>query len=154
MSAGAALSPSDRAPGLVLGPGVEIPDDATIGANVVVHAGVEVGPGCVLQDGVLLGKRPQLDARAAAAGDIPARLVLGPGAAVCAHAIVFAGSELGAGVIVGDQAYVRERVSIGAGTVIGRGTAVDNDVEIGARVRIQTDVYGTARPAIQDEVFV
>jgi hypothetical protein len=37
------LRPSDRAPGLLLGEGVELPADAAIGGNVVVHAGTVFG---------------------------------------------------------------------------------------------------------------
>ena len=43
------LRPSDRAPGLLLGDGVELPDDVELGANVVVHAGTRGrarGRGC------------------------------------------------------------------------------------------------------------
>ena len=39
MSPSAELRPSDRAPGLLLGEGVELPDDVEIGGHVVVHAG-------------------------------------------------------------------------------------------------------------------
>ena len=45
---------------LVMGEGVQIADDADIGANVVVHAGTVIGPGCVIQDNAVLGKTPKL----------------------------------------------------------------------------------------------
>ena len=148
------MQPSDRAPGLVLGEGVQLADDAVIGAHVVIHPGTVIGAGCVIQDGVVLGKAPKLAAHSSAPREPPPPLVLGAGAVVCARAIVFAGAALGDGAIVGDQAYVRERARIGAGSVVGRGTAVDNDVLIGARVRVQTDVYLTAFTVIEDDVFV
>ncbi len=81
-------------------------------------------------------------------------LVLGPGAVVCARAIVLAGARIGAGAILGDQSFVRERARIGDSTVIGRGSAVDNDVLVGERVRVQTDVYLTAYSVVEDDVFV
>lgn len=49
---------SGRAPGLFVAPGVVIPDDADIGVHVVLRAGVELGAGCVIQDGAVLGKPP------------------------------------------------------------------------------------------------
>jgi acetyltransferase-like isoleucine patch superfamily enzyme len=145
---------SDRAPGLILGEGVELPDDVQLGAYVVIHPGTVVGAGCVIQDRVVLGKPPKLAAHSMASREPPPPLVLSPGAVVCAGAIVFAGASLGEGAIVGDQAFVRERAVLGPKSVVGRGSAIDNDVTIAARVRIQTDVYITANSDIEDDVFV
>ena len=50
------LHASDRAPGLLVGEGVAIPDDAEIGANVVIHAGTAIGEGARVHDGAVLGK--------------------------------------------------------------------------------------------------
>jgi UDP-2-acetamido-3-amino-2,3-dideoxy-glucuronate N-acetyltransferase len=146
--------PSDRAPGLILGDGVQLPDDVQLGAFVVIHPGTVVGAGCVIQDRVVLGKPPKLAAHSTASREAPPPLRLAAGAVVCAGAIVFAGAEIGEGAIVGDQAFVRERAVIGPGSVVGRGSAVDNDVVIAARVRIQTDVYVTAGTVIEEDVFV
>ncbi|HEX2084894.1 MAG TPA: acyltransferase [Solirubrobacteraceae bacterium] len=133
---------------------VELPDDVTVGANVVVHAGTVVGSGCVIEDNVVLGKVPKLARTSAAAGRPVEPLVVGDRVTLCAGCIVFAGASIGDGAIVGDQAYVRERAVIGAGTVVGRGSAIDNDVTIGARVRIQTNVYVTAGSVVEDDVFL
>jgi acetyltransferase-like isoleucine patch superfamily enzyme len=145
---------SDRAPGLVLGEGVQLPDDVTIGAHVVIHPGTVVGAGCVIQDHAVLGKPPKLAAHSTASRELPPPLRLAPGAVVCAGAVVFAGAELAEGAIVGDQAFVRERAVVGPGSVVGRGSAVDFDVVIAGRVRIQTDVYVTAGTVIEEDVFV
>ena len=147
-------APSDRAPGLLLSPDATVADDVTIGCNVVIHGPVDVRPGCVIQDNVVLGKVPKLAAHSTASRHLPGPLVLGDGAAVCTAAVVFAGAEIGAGAIVGDQAFVRERAVIGERSVVGRGSAIDNDVTIGARVRIQTGVYLTARSLVEDDVFI
>ena len=142
-------------PFAVVGAGARLGDGVQIGSHVVIHPGTVLGDGCIVQDRVVLGKAPKLAPHSSAAGgEPPAPLELGPGAVVCAAAIVFAGTRLGPGAIVGDQAYVRERTVLGERTVIGRGTAVDNDVRLGARVRVQTDVYLTAFSEIEDDVFV
>ena len=148
------MLPSDRAPGLVLGEGVVLPESVRLGAHVVIHPGTVVGEGCEIQDGAVLGKPPKLARRSTAPKEPPPPLVLGDGVAVCCGAIVFAGAEIAEDVIVGDQTFVRERATIGAGTVIGRGTAVDNDVTIGVRVKVQTSCYLTAYSLIEDDVFV
>jgi acetyltransferase-like isoleucine patch superfamily enzyme len=148
------LRPSDAAPGLFLGEGVDLPADVELGAHVVIHAGTVLGAGVRIQDHVVLGKPPALAAHSSARGRALAALVVDEGATVCAGAIVLAGVRIGAGAIVGDQAHVRERAVVGEHSVIGRGSAVDNDVTIGARVRVQTNVYLTAFSVVEDDVFV
>ncbi len=139
---------------LVLGEGVQIADDADIGANVVIHAGTVVGPGCVIQDNVVLGKTPKLARRSTAkARDLPG-LVLGGGVTVCSGAVVFAGTTIGARTVIGDQAFVREDVTIGEDCGVGRGVCIENEVEIGSRCSIQSNSYITRRSVLEDDVFI
>jgi UDP-2-acetamido-3-amino-2,3-dideoxy-glucuronate N-acetyltransferase len=147
------LTPDPRAPGLLVGEGVEIGEGVSFGAYVVVHAGTIVGAGCVVEDHVVLGKRPRLARSSAAKGEV-GRLELGERVTVCAGAVVFAGARIGEEAILGDQSFVRERSVVGPGSVIGRGSVVDNDVRVGARVKVQTSVYLTAGTVVEDDVFV
>lgn len=148
------LRPSDRAPGLLLGDGVELPEDAEVGAYVVIHAGTVLGPGCTLQDHAVVGKPLALGVRSTASREAPGPARIGAGATVAAGAIVNAGAEIGERAVVGDQAQVRERARIGAGAVVGRGTQVDNDAAVGAGCRIQTGCYVTAHSVLEDDVFL
>jgi acetyltransferase-like isoleucine patch superfamily enzyme len=148
------LRPSDRAPGLLLGEGAEVPDSVTIGGNVVIHAGTVIGEGATLQDSVVVGKPLVLGPRSTASREAPPPARIGDGATVCAGAVVVAGAGVGARAVIGDQSHVRERAVIGEGTVVGRGSAVDNDVSIGDRVRIQTGCYITAYSTVEDDAFV
>ena len=148
------LRPSDRAPGLLLGDGVELPDSVEIGGHVVINDGTVVGDGARIQDDAVLGKPVALGPRSTASREAPPPLTVGAGATVCAGAIVLAGASIGAGSVVGDRAHVRERAVIGDSSVIGAGTSVDNDVTIGSRVLVQTGCYITAFSVIEDDVFV
>ena len=148
------LRPSDRAPGLLVGAGVELPDDAAIGANVVIHAGVSLGAGVRIQDGAIVGTSLVLSKQSQAEHRDPQPTVIGTGATIAAGAVVVAGAAIGDEAFVGDQAHVRERAVIGDGSAIGRGSAVDNDVVVGARVRVQTGCYLTAFSLVEDDVFV
>ena len=148
------LQPSDRAPGLLLGEGVELPASAEVGGNVVVHAGTVVGEGVRIQDGAVLGKPLALGPRSTASRDALPPAEVGEGATICAGAVVVAGARIGAGAVVGDQAHVRERALVGEGSVVGRGSAIDNDVTIGASVRIQTNCYITGFSTLENDVFV
>jgi acetyltransferase-like isoleucine patch superfamily enzyme len=148
------LRPSDRAPGLLLGEGVELPASVELGGNVVVHAGTAIGEAVRIQDGAVVGKPLALGARSTASRDAPSPAEIGDGAMICAGAVVVAGARVAAGAVVADQAHVRERAFVGEESVVGRGSAVDNDVTIGARVRIQSNCYITAFSTIENDVFV
>jgi UDP-2-acetamido-3-amino-2,3-dideoxy-glucuronate N-acetyltransferase len=148
------LRPSERAPGLLVGEGVALSDDAAIGGNVVLHEGTVLGSGVRLGDGCVIGKPPSLGARSTASREAPAPAVLGDGVTVGAAAVVLAGARIGDGCVVADQAHVRERTEIGADSVVGRGASVENDVRIGARVKLQTGAYVTAWSVLEDDVFV
>jgi len=148
------LQPSERAPGLMLGDGVELPESVQLGAHVVIHDGSVVGDEVQIQDGVVIGKPLALGPRSTASREAPPPAEIGRGAKVCAGAIVLAGARIGPGTVVGDQAHVRERTSIGEKCVIGRGSAIDNEVVIGDRVQIQTGCYITAFTVVEDDVFV
>jgi acetyltransferase-like isoleucine patch superfamily enzyme len=150
----APLSPSDRAPGLLLGEAVELPESVELGANVVLHAGTVVGEGARLLDACVVGKPLALGPHSRASREPPLPAEIGPGALVGTGALIVAGARLGEGCVVADQAHVRERAEIGPDSMVGRGVAVDNDVTIGARVRIQTNAYITAHSVIEDDVFV
>jgi acetyltransferase-like isoleucine patch superfamily enzyme len=148
------LQPSDRAPGLLVGEGVELPGDVSIGGHVVIHAGTAIGAGVRIQDGAVLGKPLALGPHSRASREELPPLVVGDGVTVGAGAVLVSGAAIAAEAVVGDQAFVRERAAIGRGSVVGSGSTVDNDVVIGSGVRIQTGCYITAFTEIEDEVFV
>jgi UDP-2-acetamido-3-amino-2,3-dideoxy-glucuronate N-acetyltransferase len=148
------LRPSDRAPGLLVGEGVQLPDDIELGANVVIHAGVALAAGVRIQDAAIVGKALVVGRRSQARLRGHERTFIGEGATIAAGAVVVAGAAIDAGAFIGDQAHVRERAVVGGNSAVGRGTAVDNDVVVGERVRIQTGCYITAFSRVEDDVFV
>ncbi len=155
MAAGAHVGAGAQiAPGAVIFEGARIGAGTFIGANTVVHPETSVGEGCVIEDQVVLGKRPRLRAGSSAEGVDTGPLVLEAEVTVCCGAVVYAGSRIGAGAIIGDQAQLREAVTIGSRSVVGRGSAVEFGVRIGERVLIQTDVYVTGGSVVEDDVFL
>ena len=129
-------------------------EGSSIAAFAVVHADVEIGERCVIEEAAVLGKRPRLRAGSSAGGKTAGKLVIDSAATVCCGAVVYAGARVGTGVIIGDQAQVRERAVIGANSVVGRGSAIDFDAHVGERVLMQTGVYVTAGTVVEDDVFI
>ncbi len=142
------------AAGAVIGPGTTLGDGVSIGCNSVVHAGVRLGAGCVIEDLVVLGKRPRLRRGSSAAHVELGDLELEPEVTVCSGAVVYAGARIGAGSIIGDQAQVREGSRIGERAVVGRASCVDFNAVVGDRVSIQTGVYVTSWAVVEDDVFL
>ena len=108
---GAALQPSELAPGLLLGAGVEIGEDVLIGGHVVIHAGVTIG------DGARIGDHAQVR----------------DGAQIGAGATIGSLSSVDPEVVVGARASVQARCYLSAGTVI------EEDAFIGPGVTLAND---------------
>jgi acetyltransferase-like isoleucine patch superfamily enzyme len=141
------------APGAVIHAGAVIGAGCTIGSGAVVHPGSRLGDRVLVEDGVVLGKRPRLRPGSSAEGRF-GELVIADDATICCGAVVYAGASVGHRAIVGDQSQVRERGALGERSVLGRGSTLDFDVVVGARVSVQTLVYITAGTLVEDDVFI
>ena len=148
------LIQSDRAPQLLVAPDVFIPDDAVIGANVVLRSGVELGRGVVIED----SRAPRQDSDARCRRIEPA-----------GHR----GGHLGgrrrdhrqprgdqrrcrhrSPGYVGDQRFMREGASLGEDSSLGRCGAIGRDAVVGARVRMQAFCGMAAGTVIEDDCFL
>jgi acetyltransferase-like isoleucine patch superfamily enzyme len=141
------------APGAVIHAGAVIGSGCVIGCGSVVHAGSRLGERVLVEDGVVLGKRPRLRPGSSAEGAVGDLEVSGD-ATICCGAVVYAGASIGHRAIVGDQSQVRERGVLGERSVLGRGSTIDFDTVVGARVSIQTLVYVTAGTIVEDDAFI
>jgi acetyltransferase-like isoleucine patch superfamily enzyme len=138
----------------VLDDDVVLPHDIELGANVVIHPGVDLGVGVRIQDAAIVGKPLVLSRTSRAELRQPDATVIADEVIIAAQAVVAAGASIGSGSFIGDQSQVRERARIGQDATIGRGSAIDNDVVIGDRVRMQTGCYVTAFSVVEDDVFL
>jgi acetyltransferase-like isoleucine patch superfamily enzyme len=154
VAAGAEIADDvEIAPGAVIHNGVRIGAGSRIGSSVL-HTGTEVSENCLVEDFVVLGKRPRLRAGSSAAGAQIGPLVLEAGVTVCCGAVVYAGAHIAEQAIIGDQTQVREGATIGPHSVVGRASCVDFGAKVGARVLIQTSVYVTGGSIVEDDVFI
>ena len=148
------LRASDRAPGLWIAPDVEIPEDAYVGVNVVLHAGVRLGPGCHLEDGAVLGKMTRPNAGSKNPHAVAAATLVGAGALIGTGAVLCAGAEVRAGVFVGDHALLRERSVLDDGSAVGHAVSIGIGVRIGVGSRLQSFVAVGPDCLIEDDVFL
>ena len=149
------LVASDRAPGLFVAPGVEIPDDTEIAPHVTIYSGVELGRELSLEQGAIVGRPQQIDARSRSpVRDEGAPTVIGDGCRVGSNSIVVAGARLASGVYLSDNVLVREATVIAEQVMVGRGTSVSHSNTIGARTRIQNDSLVGPWTAIEEDVLV
>jgi len=144
--------PPGRAPSAIIDPTAIIPEDCTIGANVVIEAAVRLGARCrvgantVIAAGVELGDDCHVAANVTLSHClIGARVVLHPGARIGQAGFGFAPDaggpvkipQLGR-VVIGDDVDIGANTTIDRGsghdTVIGPGTMIDNLVQIGHNV--------------------
>ena len=149
------LVASDRAPGLFVVPGVIIPDDAEIAPHVTIYSGVALGSSVSIEQGAILGRPQQIDARSRS----PVRhegapTVIGDGCRVGSNTVVVAGARLASGVYLSDHVLVRESTVIAEDAMIGRGTSVSHTNSVGARTRIQNDSLVGPWTVIEADVLV
>ena len=116
---GPALHPSNRAPGLLLGEGVEIGENVLIGGQAVIHSGVRIG------DGARIGDHAQ----------------------VRDGAVIGAGSTIGSFSSVDPGVLVGARVSVQTRCYITGGTRIEDDVFVGPGVTLTNDNTMDRHPA-------
>jgi acetyltransferase-like isoleucine patch superfamily enzyme len=111
-------------------PNVSLPDDAQIGPFVI------------------LGQPPR--------GHEPGglALVLGAGAVVRSHTVIYAGNSIGAGLQTGHHVTIREMNMIGARFSIGTGSIVEHHVTIGEGVRLHSRVFVPEYSVLEDECWL
>ena len=104
----------------------------------------ELGEGCVVSPGSIVGLRYCDDCG-------PARL--GDGARIRAGAIIYADVIAGGDFQTGHHVLVREKTNIGAHVVIGTNTVIDGTVSIGDFVKIESNCYIPTHTSIGSRVF-
>jgi acetyltransferase-like isoleucine patch superfamily enzyme len=100
-----------------------------------IYPNVELGEGAVLQPGVIVGLPP----RGAGPGDLPT--VIGAGAVLRAHTVIYAGARIGVGFNSGHGVMIREDNVIGDGCSVGTHSVLEPGNRIGDRTRIHSQCF-------------
>lgn len=113
-----------------------------------IHAGVVLGHDVVIEDFCLIGVPP----RGAAEGDLAT--VIGDGAMIRSHAVIYAGNTIGRNFQTGNKVNVRESNRIGDNVSIGTLTVVEHHVEIAHGVRIHTQVFIPEFTILEEDCWI
>jgi acetyltransferase-like isoleucine patch superfamily enzyme len=101
----------------------------------LIHPNVIIGDGAVIGPFVVIGEPP----RGAAPGELAT--VIGPGAIIRSHTVIYAGNVIGARFQTGHGALIRELNRIGDDVSIGSHSVIEHHVVIADRVRIHSNVF-------------
>jgi len=120
---------------------------AVVHPTAIVGPNVELGPGTVVSEYVVLGKAP----RGKSAEESP--LVIGPGAVIRPFTTIYGGTTIGARLQTGQGASIREDNVMGDDVSVGTHASLEFGNRIGSRVRIHTGCF-LELTTIEDEVFL
>jgi acetyltransferase-like isoleucine patch superfamily enzyme len=134
--------------GARLGNGVRIHPHVIVEAGVVIEDDVEIFPGAYL------GKEPKGAGATARAVEFDRRVVIGAGASIGPHAVIFYDVEIGAQSLIGDGASIREQCRIGSRCLVSRGVTINYNAAIGSRTRIMDCSHITGNCVIGEDVFI
>jgi acetyltransferase-like isoleucine patch superfamily enzyme len=100
-----------------------------------IYPNVFLGEGAIIEDFVIIGVPP----RGAEPGELPT--IIGPGAVIRSHTVIYAGNVIGANFQTGHGALVRESNAIGDNVSVGSHSVVEHHVTLEDRVRIHSQAF-------------
>src|SRR3989304_5636115 len=101
-----------------------------IAKTAIIHANVELGRGCIVEDYAVIGAPP----RGTESGAM--KTVIGDGAVVRSGTVIYAGNVIGRNFQTGNKANIRESNEIGDDVSIGTLSVIEHHIKIGRGVRI------------------
>jgi acetyltransferase-like isoleucine patch superfamily enzyme len=106
-----------------------------ISNTAIIYPNVKLGRDCVIEDFSVIGVPP--------AGSTPGELetIIGEGAVIRSHVVIYAGNRIGAHFHAGNKANIRELNDIADHVSIGTLSVVEHHVKIGTNVRIHSQAF-------------
>ena len=100
-----------------------------------IYGNVHLGVGSIIEDYCIVGAPP----RGARDGELAT--IIGEGAVIRSHGVIYAGNVIGRNFQTGNKVNIRELNRIGDNVSIGTLSVIEHHVEIGDDVRIHTQVF-------------
>ena len=112
------------------------------------YRNVTIGVGSVVEDYCVLGVPP----RGHADGEL--HLVVGEGAVIRSHTVIYAGNTIGRDFQTGHKVNIRESNVIGDNVSVGTLTVVEHHVAIGSNVRIHSQAFIPEFSVLEDGCWI
>lgn len=119
-----------------------------MGEEFIIRKGVELGHDHLIEEYCILGVPP----RGQKEGDL--RTVIGVGAHVRSHTVIYAGNTIGKNFQTGNKVNIRELNEIGDDVSIGTLSVVEHHVKVGDKVRIHTQVFIPEYSVLEDGAWI
>ena len=103
---------------------------------------------CDLGPFVIIGQRSRTGAAA------PAPTVIGDGASIGSHTVIYEGNRIGKRLSTGHHVLIREDNEIGDDVSVGSGTVIEHHVLIGCRVRLHSNVFVPEFSVLEDDCWL
>lgn len=129
----------------------EIGRNVRIGDNTVIYPGVVIGDDAVICNDAVLGEPLMAYYRDESYQNPPT--ILGGGAMIRSHSIIYAGCRIGVEFSSGHHNLIRENTEIGDHCSIGSMTDIEGEVKIGNYCRLHSNVHIAQTCSIGDFVW-
>lgn len=119
-----------------------------ISERAVIYPNVKFGKDCVVEDFAMVGVPPGKRKP----GEL--ETIIGDGAVIRAHTIIYAGNVIGKHFQTGNKANIREENEIGDDVSIGTLSVVEHHVKIARGVRIHTQAFIPEYTILEEECWI
>jgi acetyltransferase-like isoleucine patch superfamily enzyme len=114
-----------------------------IAATAIIHPGVVFEGSAVVEDWCIIGV-PANDTAPLE------KTIIGDGAVIRSHTVIYAGNNIGAHFTTGNKANIREGNNIGGNVSVGTMAVVEHHVTIGNGVRLHSQVFVPEYTILED----
>jgi acetyltransferase-like isoleucine patch superfamily enzyme len=118
-----------------------------IAPSAVIHPGVYLGEGTVVEDFCILGAPVEQT-------EGVRETVIGANAIIRSSTVIYAGTSIGGGFRSGNNANIREGSVIGDDVSVGTQSVIEHHVTIGNGVRIHSCVFVPEYSILEDECWL
>lgn len=119
---------------------------SSVAATAVVGPAVMLGDGSIVQDYVVLGEARDLDSSL--------MLVIGPGAMIRSHTVIYPGNTIGPRLQTGHGVLIRESNEIGSDVSIGTHSIVEHHVVLRDRVRVHSNAFIPEFSTVEEDAWI
>ena len=113
-----------------------------------IYPGVQLGASCVIEDFCVIG------VPASNSDDVSMPTIIGAGARIRSHTVIYAGNQIGKNFQTGNKANIREMNQIGRDVSVGTLTVIEHHTKIGNCVRIHSQAFIPEYSIIEDHAWI